>query len=605
MKALGLICVGFMCACTAEEPHSQSLKDDTWGDQDTGTRSQHTGEEDSSTPPTDSGEAPDDTASPEDSAPPKPPPGIELQQGEIITCPTPHARIETPFDEPEPGGDWGNQFFNTPDVESAGGGITVADFTGDGLLDIYLPHWSQDQLLIADVDGTYTDMTTKNLPAELKLASGAATAVDYEGDGDLDLFLCSSDGQDALLENDGEGHFTDVTEAAGLIGSDRRCTASTWADIDGDEDLDFFVSTYINCDKYENGAPVCEKTPDDVPEAKNLWLNNGDGTFSDASDRLPHDELVASLMHVSSLIDVDRDGDMDLFILNDHRGGIPWETPPNLLYLNDGSGQFTRADKDATGVQLEMSSMGIGIGDLNEDGLPDFMISDINRVVMFETYGENFWVDTSLLRNLVVVPDSDDNTSGWGTEMADIDNDGLIDGVMAFGRLAWVEDSGEPGEFDALYLQQEDDDDTVDNTFINVADDWGVADPGMGRGLLTVDLNGDGYLDLIKASLGEPAKYYISRCGDRSWLQVELQDDATANTFGIGAVIEIVADGRTQTRWITAGATSLASSVQPHAHFGLGPVDTVDELWITWPDGEVSVFEDIPARQALTIQRNQ
>jgi hypothetical protein len=546
----------------------------------------------------------DDTAAAEEEAPPessgaleKPTMavGVTLEEGGPVSCKDPAAREDTPFAEPwlDPG--WSHQFISVPDVESAGGGITAADFTGDGLLDVYLPHYTQDQLLIARPDGTYIDGTADGLPDPLNSASAAATAVDYEGDGDLDLFLCNSEGQDVLLQNDGEGHFTDVTEEAGLIGSDRRCTASTWADIDGDDDLDFFVSTYINCDEYEDGAPVCVKTPDDVPEAKNLWLNNGDGTFQDASDRLPHDELVASLMHVSSLVDVDGDGDMDLFILNDTRGGIPWETPPNLLFLNDGAGQFTRAD-DSTGVQLQMSSMGIGIGDLNEDGLPDFMVSDVNRVVMFETYGENFWVDTSLVRTLEVPPDADGYTSGWGTELADMDNDGLVDGVMAFGRLPWVPDPGEPGEFDKLYLQQE------DGTFVDVADEWGIADPGMGRGLATIDLNGDGYLDLLKASLGEPAKYYLSRCGEASWLKVDLRDDS-ANTYAIGAVVEVYSNDRYQTRWITSGATSLASSVQPHAHFGLGEQDTVDELRVTWPDGEISIFEDVPARQTLTISR--
>jgi hypothetical protein len=513
-----------------------------------------------------------------------------LELGPEVVCTTPEDRDERPFDAPDVRDALGKQMAFTPPTETAGGGITVADLDGDGLLDLVLPHWGQDQIYMGQPGGDFVDETESRYPEGIYPYTTAATAVDYEGDGDLDLYLCNAGGQDRLLENDGAGYFKDVTRRAGLIGSDRRCTGSTWGDIDGDGDLDFFVAAYIDCDREgEEGGAECVREPEEITEPRQLWENQGDGTFIDRSAQFDAYQLAASLMHTASLVDVDRDGDMDLFIANDHRGGIPWDVPPNLLFLNDGAGHFEQAD-DSTGVQIEMSSMGIGIGDLSGDGLPDFMISDINRVVMFETYGENFWVDTSLTRGLELEEDKvDGHTSGWGTELADINNDGRLDGVMAFGRLAWM-DADEPGEFDKLFLQKD------SGQFIDVASEWLVSEPGMGRGLVTVDI--------FKSSLGRPAGYHLSRCGRRGWLQVALRDEAP-NAFGVGAVVEVVIGDAVQTRWITAGATSLASRVQPHAHFGLGEQDTVDELRVTWPDGEVSVFEDLPANRFVTAHRRR
>jgi len=517
-----------------------------------------------------------------------------LVESGVITCADPDQRADRPFDPQPRGTDWDLQYYRNPDAVDAGGGVTVADLTGDGLNDVFLPHAQTNQLYVGDGMGGFVDESDTRVPEFLQNVTSSATAVDYDGDSDLDLYLCNSDGHDHLLRNDGAGHFDVATEEAGLLGATRRCTGSTWGDIDGDGDLDLFLSIYIECKRLDFTFE-CKEKPEPVEDTRQFWENQGDGTFQNISDRLPAEVLTESLTHLSSLVDVDRDGDMDLMLFNDSRAATSWETQPNLLFLNKGDGTFERGPEDA-GVEVSISSMGVGVGDLNHDGLPDFMISDINRVVMFESYGENFWVDTSLTRNLVVEGGIDDATSGWGTELVDINNDGLLDGVMAFGRLVWVDEPKDPTEQDMLFLQGE------DGTFTDVAEDWGVADPGIGRGLVTVDINGDGYLDILKSSLGEPARYYTSRCGDNTWLSVHLRDESL-NPYGIGAVIEVTEGETTWTHWILAGATSIASSSQPLAHFGLAEIDVIDKLVVTWPDGDRSVFTDIDTRQNVTVTR--
>jgi len=125
----------------------------------------------------------------------------------------------------------------------------------------------------------------------------------------------------------------------------------------------------------------------------------------------------------------------------------------------------------------------------------------------------------------------------------------------------------------------------------------------MTRGLALADLNGDGWLDLIKRSLDQGNLMYVSRCGSEGWLDVDLHQPGTLNTSAIGAKITVTVGGRVQSRTITAGGSGYASQGPAVAHFGIGDADTVDELEIRWPDGQTSRLTDLKARQRLSITR--
>ena len=210
------------------------------------------------------------------------------------------------------------------------------------------------------------------------------------------------------------------------------------------------------------------------------------------------------------------------------------------------------------------------------------------------------WYDGAKSRG-VLIHGEDDRVVSWGTELADLNNDGLIDAMAAFGRHTAFEEevNGKRNptlQPDALWLQQ------ADGSLVQAADDWGIADEEQGRGFALIDLNDDGFLDIIKRDfMGGLSKVYMSRCDDRAWLKVKLHG-VSPNTPAAGARIELDA-GEQQVRWILAGGSSLATSLPPEAHFGLGDVDIIDELRVFWPDGTRSTWHDIASRQHLDIHQ--
>ncbi len=236
--------------------------------------------------------------------------------------------------------------------------------------------------------------------------------------------------------------------------------------------------------------------------------------------------------------------------------------------------------------------MGLGVGDLNDDGLPDMVITDQEAMHLLISDGGQ-WYDAAASRGL---RPGEEQHAAWGVAMVDMDNDGLLDIPVVFGPP-------ESGSFfkqpDALWLQ------SADGTFTDRAAEWELAQTGNGRGMVTADLNDDGWLDIIKTDyLGGPASAYMSRCGAEGWLMVRIVGSG-ANTHGVGSRITVRAGDRRWTGWLTAGSTSMASSGPLEVHFGLGMLDRIDSLTVAWPGGGESTFTGIPTRQVLTIHQSE
>lgn len=461
-----------------------------------------------------------------------------------------------------------------------GVGVVAGDFDGDGAIDVVLPGgW--ETTYFRGGNGTFSEVAGGPIPEAIGLAAGGSTA-DYDGDGDLDVLITRFLASNRLLRNDG-GVFTDVSVEAGIDPEPRRSIASAWADLEHDGDLDLFVGCYGYIDETDGDPEHADSSP---AEPDWLYLNNGDGTFTDASHLLPpsvHDGYTLA----GGFYDFDGDGWMDLYPVHDFGNSYP-----NRLLWNRGGALVP--DDNAHGLDVAITGMGLGIGDLNEDGIDDVVMTawDGNHTLVSGAGGAGWFESVALMG-----PNNDLDRGqkiAWGVELADMDDDGDLDAPMAYGYLDSRYEAAllQP---DALYLQQ-------DGVFVDVGPAWGTDQSTVGRGFLTIDLDDDGYLDLLRRDLAGPTLVQQSTCGDAGWLRVRLHAPGP-NTGAVGARVIAHVGGRTFARSVLAGGTSYGSGGPPEVHLGLGDVDSVDTLEIRWPDGGVSWVYGEPTRQILDVYR--
>ena len=531
----------------------------------------------------DTGPEPEDTGEPD----PVGPDNATATAGEEVVCQQPELRAEGPF-QTQRGLD-GEDLELSPWDPIAASGFAIADFDSDGRLDAFVPQLTANQLYMDFLSDGASDSAGTRLP-ELSGGFSGAVAVDIDGDGDLDLFLPHSERDHRMLVNDGTGQFSDETAAMGLDQQGWPAVGAVFADHDADGDLDMLVNTYRSCDS--SMGPLPENPYTDAPQA--LWQQNADGTFSDISERIPDHPAGRSRLRAALWMDADLDGDPDVYTVSD-RGYIS-ECMVNNQFFRNESGTYVD-ESDATSLGLQMEGMGLGFGDVNGDGWPDFAMSDMQRLWLMQSDGVGGWYDATFILGLELDSSSDDRWSGWGTEMADIDNDGDLDLFMGFGGLPDAPGGGmNPwAQPDELWVQNS------DGTFDAVGDDWGVANAESTRAAHLADLNGDGWLDLITREIGGSLAVHLAQCGEANWVTLELVG-VSANRAALGARLEAVTDSGSQLRWVTQGTRGLQSSVPSVVHFGLQNSSTVD-VEVTWPDGETSLFRGLESNRHHRIER--
>ncbi|MCH7700238.1 MAG: CRTAC1 family protein [Planctomycetes bacterium] len=543
-------------------------------------------------------------------------------------------------------------------LEVNGGGVAMFDYDNDGDLDLFFangatmadPEHGPGSRLYANTGrGTFVDVTDQVGISLKRWAMGVAVG-DFDGDGCDDLYITCY-GPNVLLRNDcgsgtgGQatsgtpGRFIDVTAKAG-VGDKKWGTSAAFGDVDGDGDLDLYVVNYLEFDvknppdrtgKMYKGAPVMAGPHGLTPQSDLLFENLGDGTFREISRSSGCAPAEPGYGLGVVILDTDGDHRQDIVVGNDSTANFLFRNMGNMAKQRFGEVGVTSgisANYDGS----TQASMGLAVGDLDGNGLPD----------LFST---NFSSDTNTLHLNIGGGFFDDRTSqfglamvsrpflGWGCGFYDFDSDGDEDLFIANGHVypeAATHRIDSDYEQPPLLFERQ-----PTTRFRRVVDAGPVFKSAFaGRATAFGDLDGDGDVDIVMTTLNGRVRVLRNDSPLRDVVVVEL-DRAGVNRRGIGSVIELTVGGQTQRRWLIGGG-SFQSSNAPIAYFGgLSRPDTSgsrrsnqtneppkagvkvetpektagsDEpndlrtLRVTWPDGTETTLKDIPLNRRIIVR---
>jgi hypothetical protein len=493
-------------------------------------------------------------------------------------------------------------------IETMPGGVALLDYNNDGLLDIFLVNGGRitspmqtpenfdrhdpqywNRLYRQNKDGSFTDVTEQAGLANAGDGNyGMGVAVgDYDNDGYPDLYVTSY-GKNILYHNNGDGTFTDVTAKAGVAAGGWSVSAGFF-DYDNDGKLDLFVTRYMEWDtKHSKNCGGNYHTycpPEEFPATTSiLYHNNGDGTFTDVSQRSGIASKKGRALGVA-FADYDEDGFTDIFVAND---GMQ-----QYLYHNNGNGTFAELGLEAGAALSEdgrrLSGMGVVFQDYDNDGRPDVMVTELPREIygVYHNDGGGSFSYRSLETGLGVLSSG---SAGWGVGLEDFDNDGWKDLFVAQGHVLDNVEHIDPSlhypELPLVAMNH-------NGRFEGV--DSGSATPVAGRGAAFGDINNDGWQDVVMTYLGGHPQVFTNRGGKSHWLTISLRG-TRSNRDGFGARVKV----NGQTRFATSAGSYLSSS-DKRLHFGLGTAATA-KVEIAWPSGVHQTLNDVHADQFLEVR---
>jgi enediyne biosynthesis protein E4 len=503
--------------------------------------------------------------------------------------------------------------------ESTGAGCAFLDYDNDGWMDIYFvnsgkcdiytpPQPLRNALYRNNRDGTFTDVTEKAGVAGGGYGMGVAVG-DYNADGFPDFYVTQY-GRSILYRNNGDGTFTDVTEQAG-VAAPGWASSAVWFDYDNDGRLDLFVGRFVDFDKTKHhncGAP-------NIPALKGMneycyprvyspmpsWLfhNNGDGTFTDVSQKMGIADNPGKSWGVVAT-DVNNDGWMDLFVAND--------TVANFLFMNRGGKRFEEAGFTA-GVSFgeggkARSGMGVDSADVNQDGWMDLFVSNLNHEFygFYQNRHDETFDDVAAPTGIATATKL---MSGWGLKFVDYDNDGNLDLIIANGHpddlIEKIYDNVKYREPLLLFHN-------TGSGLKNVSAESGplFSRPMSGRGLALGDFDNDGAVDVLVSNNNEAPVLLRNNVGSQNhWLGLKLVGKK-ANIDAIGARVSYQAGDLKKSR-MKVGGGSYLSSHDPRMVLGMGQRTKIDWLEINWPQpsGLRQRLADLPVDRYITIHEGQ
>ena len=504
-------------------------------------------------------------------------------------------------------------------IETIGSGIAFFDYDQDGWLDIFqvngttlkgFPKGKEptNHLYHNNRDGTFTDVTEKAQLFHTGWGQGVCVG-DYDNDGCDDLFVTYW-GQNVLYHNNGDGTFTEVTEKAGLIQQwpgPRWNTGCCFVDYDKDGRLDLFVSNYMDMDFSKvppagasarcgwKGLPVA-CGPHNMPWTSSiLYHNNGDGTFTDVSEKSGILRTPGHYGFTALTGDFDNDGWPDIYVACD--------SAPSILYHNNHDGTFTDVAMMAgcayNADGREQAGMGASAGDYNCDGWLDIFKTNFSddTSTLYRNDRDGTFTDATYIAGMGA------NTQylGWGCGFVDLDNDGWLDVFLANGHIysellsvnlniaykqrKVVYRNLRNGRFEDILLRA----------------GPGASLPRLARGVAFGDFDNDGDIDIVVNNMNDVPTLLRNDVSNKNrWLKVKAVG-TRSNRTGIGARVRVLCDSHAQIDEVRSGGSYVSQS-DLRLHFGTGPAVKADLVEVRWPSGQVDILKDVETNQLIWVK---
>jgi len=503
--------------------------------------------------------------------------------------------------------DWGVDFTYQNGAEGdfhikevTGGGVALFDYDNDGDLDLYIVQGAglEGNGLFENVGGLFIDCS-KGSGADDKGYGIGVTTGDYDNDGDVDLYVTNI-GVNALLRNDGAGKFTDVTTLSG-VEDDGFSACSAFGDLDGDGDLDLVVTKYLDvalitdrvCLDARSQRTYCNPTIYDAPMHDTLFLNNGDGTFTDATEEAGLADVSGTGLGVF-IVDLTGDSLPDIFIAND--------AMPDRLWTNQGDGTFIDEAMQRNIAMDDTGAAKAGMGatpvDIDQDGDFDVFVTNIygESDSFYKNEGDYF---QDMTRRTGLSAETRAYTR-WGIAFVDFNNDGLLDlyettgGVVSGPNTYSADDPlAEPN---LLFEQVE------NGRFSLVHPKGGISELLIesSHGVAAGDIDGDGGVDLVVVNSNAPVNILRNVMQNRgNWIGYSLLNSRGAPA--IGAMVEVVFENGSSQLSRVQPARGYASAQSPYMHFGIGS-KIVKQVIIRWSDGTSQILEKPDINRMHTIK---
>ncbi|WP_037316917.1 FG-GAP-like repeat-containing protein [Salegentibacter sp. Hel_I_6] len=524
-----------------------------------------------------------------------------------------------------------------------GGGVATGDINNDGLPDLFFTgNQVPNKLYLNKGNLEFEDITeSAGVAGDDRWYTGV-TMADVNQDGYLDIYLSVAGKfgpkNNQLFINNGDGTFSEKAKKYGLDDPGNSVQA-TFFDYDGDGDLDVYIANYPPT-RFDAPNFVYKYEMDNVTDLKtDHLLRNDGGKFTDVTSEAGVKSFGLTLS--ATVGDLNNDGWPDLYISNDF-------SSPDFMYVNNGDGTFREVVKDATS-HTSFYGMGVDIADYNNDGLLDIYQVDMSakknrrkKANMASMNPELFWstVDAGfhyqymqnvLQTNTGVFNDGNPFFSdlsriagasstdwSWGPLFADFDNDGYKDLFVTNGTRREINNNDYFNELKNVRMNEDNllekslniPSEKIDNfifknngdlTFSIANEKWGISYEGFSNGVVYVDLDNDGDLEIVTNNIDDKASVFENLSSKiNNYVQIKLEGQEK-NRFGLGSRAYVTANGMQQMQELTL-TRGFQSSVSPQLHFGLAKADIIEEIKVVWPDGKEEIRENVAANQLLSFK---